>query len=86
MLTGPLEIDYKFFFKIPPSYSKKKQQQLLDGKLFHTKTPDCTNIQKFFEDCLKGIVIRDDKQVTKSCSEKIYSNKNSVVIKIIEIC
>jgi Holliday junction resolvase RusA-like endonuclease len=44
--------------------------------------PDTTNYQKLYEDCLIGIVIDDDAGVTRIISEKKYSEKPGVLIKL----
>lgn len=62
---------FSFQFKIPKSISEKKLDLIYDGLLFPTRS-DCTNLQKLYEDCLKGIVIKDDRKVVKIFSRKIY--------------
>lgn len=70
-----------FTFPIPKSYSKKKIRQIHNGELFPTKS-DCTNLQKLYEDCLKKIVINDDRQVINVTSIKRFGDKGNVFIKI----
>jgi Holliday junction resolvase RusA-like endonuclease len=82
LLSCPLRIAYDFYFTVPKSASKKQREKMLNEEIYYTKTPDCTNVQKFFEDCLKGIVIEDDRYVVESTSKKHYANKCSVIIKI----
>jgi Holliday junction resolvase RusA-like endonuclease len=77
-------INFQFYFKIPKSFSKKKMALARDGYLFPTRS-DCTNLQKLYEDCLKGIVIKDDRTVVKVHSEKFYKEKDSVVIRVFTI-
>jgi len=74
-------IELLFRFKIPVSASKKKRAQMLAGDIIPTRS-DCTNMQKLYEDCLKKIVIDDDRKVAKISSEKIYAEKEGVVINI----
>lgn len=78
-ITDYVVIKLQFLFEIPKSYSKKKRQLALDHKIFPTKK-DCTNMQKLYEDCLKGIVISDDRNVVKIFSEKEYSEKEGINI------
>lgn len=83
---GPLLDDYfviflKYVFRMPFSATKKKKAEMLAGRIRPTRS-DCTNLQKLYEDCLKGIVIKDDRYVAKIISEKIYGEKDSVNIKI----
>lgn len=67
-----ITLHFTFLFKIPASYSKKKRQQIEIGELFPTRL-DCTNMQKLYEDCLKGIVIKDDRKVYQISSTKLFT-------------
>lgn len=74
-IPGPVEVHFKFGFK-----SKKPSE-------YHTKKPDCTNMQKLAEDCLNKIVIEDDRQVFKISAEKYYAADDHIHIVIVEhIC
>lgn len=81
MITLPVEISMQFIFEPPKSASKRKQKDMLAGKLIPL-SKDCTNMQKFFEDCLKKIVIDDDRFVAKISSQKLYGLCNKVIIKL----
>jgi Holliday junction resolvase RusA-like endonuclease len=74
-------LKFTFIFKIPKSYSKKKIELIKQGLLIPTRA-DCTNLQKFYEDCLKNIIIDDDRNVAKIFSEKIYGEKEEIIIKV----
>jgi Holliday junction resolvase RusA-like endonuclease len=74
-------LEFTFTFPLPPSASKKKRAQMLAGEIIPTKC-DCTNLQKLYEDCLKKIVIDDDRKVAKIFSEKLYGEKEGVKINI----
>lgn len=78
-ITDYVIVHLKFFFAIPKSFSKKKRALALSHKIFPTKS-DCTNLQKLYEDCLKGIVIEDDRNVIKISSEKLYAESDLVYI------
>ena len=71
-----------FYMPIPKGLSQKKIEAILRGDVRHIKKPDCTNLQKLIEDCLKGIVLKDDGQVECVCSVKQYSNDPRTVITI----
>jgi Holliday junction resolvase RusA-like endonuclease len=43
---------------------------------------DATNCQKFYEDCIKDILIEDDRYIAKISSEKIYGEQGKVLINI----
>lgn len=78
----PVKITYFFYLPIPESFSERKKRKILAERLPHTKKPDTTNLQKFCEDTLKGIVIRDDSLVVKIAAEKMYSENPRTEIQI----
>lgn len=75
---GPVFLEMYFFMPIPKSFSHKKREALLKGH--YIKKPDTTNLQKFAEDCLTGIVYVDDAQVCQVFSKKVYSENPKTVI------
>lgn len=83
-ITEYTTIQFKFVFKPPASSSKKKRLEMLLGKIIPTKC-DCTNLQKLYEDCLKGIVIDDDRKVAKIFSEKVYGEKEGIFIRVLTL-
>jgi len=72
-------ITFYYAFAPPASASLKKRCKMLSGEIRPTKC-DCTNLQKLYEDCLKGIVIKDDRQVCMVSSYKYYEEKAHVDI------
>jgi Holliday junction resolvase RusA-like endonuclease len=74
-----VSVHFFFAFEPPPSTPLKKRIQMLSGEIRPTKC-DCTNLQKLYEDCLKGIVIKDDRQVCVVSSSKCYEEKAHVDI------
>ena len=74
---------FEFYMPIAKSISRKKFLDYADGKVKHTKKPDTTNLVKFAEDCLKGIVIEDDNLVYATFATKIYSVAPRTVIKVL---
>lgn len=83
-LTDFTLLHFTFYFKIPKSFTKKKVSSVTQGRLFPTRS-DCTNLQKLYEDCLKGIIIDDDRKVIKITSEKYYGPRGGVSIKVMTI-
>lgn len=77
-----VKIEYEFLFEPPTSISKKKRLEMISGKIFHTKKIDVTNMVKFQEDTLKGVVIVDDCQVVEMTAIKRYAEKCSIIIRI----
>jgi Holliday junction resolvase RusA-like endonuclease len=79
LIAEPVCIRMAFVFTPPKSAAGLKRQMMLDGFIIPTKC-DCTNLQKLYEDCLKGIVIKDDRQVAMILSEKCYEEEARVTI------
>lgn len=84
-ITGPVSLWFMFCFEPVKSTSKKSREKMLKGETFHVKKPDCSNLIKFAEDCLKGIVIRDDSQVVYVSGRKVYSEKSETRIIVIPL-
>lgn len=86
LYNGPLfdeymVLEFEFRVALPASASKKKKMLMLEGEIVPTKC-DCTNYQKFYEDCLKKIVLTDDRLVAKISSRKLYAEKECIIISI----
>lgn len=84
-VSGCVQIDFSFFFPVPKSVSSIRKKEMLAHHLLPGVKPDTTNLQKFYEDCLKEIVIADDKWVTDTRSRKRYSLYPRVVIRVISM-
>lgn len=85
LILGPVHLDFTFYFPIPKSTSYVKRRQMLAHIILPEVKPDTTNLQKFYEDCLKGIVIGDDKNATDTSARKRYSDKPRVLIRVISL-
>lgn len=73
-----LRLTFFFFLPLP-----KKERNKYDYMPCHTRKPDCTNLQKFMEDALKGIVFKDDSQVISVESHKYWTDKEEGMTKVI---
>lgn len=73
------------YFPIPESWSKKKKQDALDGKI-HPRKPDWDNIGKIISDGLNAVAYADDAEVYLCTVEKRYSETPGVhvLIEIVE--
>jgi len=78
----PLKLTLKVYRSIPKSWSKKKKEQALSGKIRPTTRPDNTNYQKIIEDGMTSILYRDDSQIVCNVTEKYYSDNPRVEVKI----
>ncbi|MDE1970992.1 MAG: RusA family crossover junction endodeoxyribonuclease [Patescibacteria group bacterium] len=77
----PVKVHFEFYFSMPKHFSKKKQKDALDD-IIRPLRKDCTNLQKFTEDCLKGIVIKDDDLVCEISSKKFYREIPGIYITV----
>jgi Holliday junction resolvase RusA-like endonuclease len=82
LLTCRVLVAIQFRFPIPKSASKGKKQAMLKGDIIPTKR-DTSNCFKLYEDCLKKIVIEDDRNVEFICARKFYAERASVLIKVV---
>jgi len=83
-IPGYVVVDFVFYFPIPISTSAKKKALMLAGEILPTSC-DCTNLQKFYEDCIKDILISDDRNVAQISSKKLYGDKAKVLIKVFSL-
>lgn len=80
-IMGHVCLDLIFFVPIPQKISRAKYRQMVDRLILPT-TPDTTNMQKLYEDCLQGTVIDNDRYVSEIHSRRFYSEKPGVTIRI----
>lgn len=73
------------YYSIPKSISKKKREEMLQGKIRPVKKPDIDNIVKSILDSLNKIAYDDDSQVVKCDIEKFYDENPRVEVEIEEI-
>lgn len=81
----PLRVTYKFGFKPPKSWSKKKTQQALNHSIYPTNTNngDWDNLVKCTQDRLMDAqLIEDDRYIVKGSASKEYSSNPYVEITI----
>jgi Holliday junction resolvase RusA-like endonuclease len=87
LYKGPLielavNVDLRFYMPIPVNTSKKKRELMLLGLLRPTSTPDRTNMAKLYEDCLQGIVIKNDSQIVGGNISKFYDENPRIEITV----
>lgn len=81
----PLRAIIRAFFPIPKSASKKKQEQMRDLRILHTKKPDADNVIKAVLDALNGVAYYDDSQVAEVMISKAYAEQPKVTIELYEV-
>lgn len=78
-LEGPLRISVTAIFKMPASWSKKKQAEMMWKP--HTAKPDLSNIIKHLEDGLNRIAWVDDSQIAQyGDSRKVWSDREETIL------
>ena len=85
LLEGPLEAEIIGTFPVPTSVSNKQKNLMLEGKVQHTKKPDCDNMAKIVLDALNEVAFHDDSQIVDLHIKKQYGESPNVQITIKEI-
>jgi len=89
LINAPINIDIKFEFKIPKSYTTNKRKELESIGFYHTNKPDIDNIIKSYLDILvSSNILSDDSIVSKISAVKKYNpdiSKDIVTIIITHI-
>ena len=71
---GPLEVNFKFEFKLPERPAGKKKGDPYDKKV------DLDNLQKFMLDAMTGIFYGDDSIVCSLSATKVYGDVNATTV------
>jgi Holliday junction resolvase RusA-like endonuclease len=92
-LTGPLRLSVSFSLPIPPSWTKRKQNQALLNQVLPIGKPDVDNLAKAvmdaINDCIdaekRPLIWKDDCQVVTLIAAKRYGATSFVTVAIEEI-
>lgn len=71
-IKGACYVDMDIRLMVPVSWSEKRRNQALEGRVFPTKKPDLDNILKAVFDAINGIVWEDDVQAVYVQAVKRY--------------
>lgn len=82
ILDEALAIDFIFVLPIPKSASKKMRHLMRTREVHPTIRKDRSNMLKFAEDVLKGVVIRDDCLIVDGRTMKIYGEEPMTIVRI----
>ena len=77
-----LNMMVKTFRSIPKSFSKKKHEEALAGKIRPTTKPDLSNYVKGIEDGLNGILWKDDSLIVSESCHKFYSDQPRIELTV----
>lgn len=84
-LDGPLYVEIDIVIQIPASWSKKKREMAVAGRIGATKKPDASNILKAVEDGMNGVVFVDDSQIVDGRQRKRYGETPGVSVEVVEL-
>ncbi len=85
LIECAVEMDLYFGLPIPKSTPKRLRPLMIDGTLVPNKKPDFDNLAYLVTNALKGIVYRDDSQVTDCHIKKRYDENPKTIIKVIPL-
>lgn len=71
----PLGLRVHVYRSIPKSFSKKKHEDAILGKIRPITKPDCTNYIKGIEDAISGVLWKDDSLIVDDVCRKFYSDQ-----------
>ena len=85
LIDEPIEVECRFYFAPPKSYTKTKLKQITSKQMLYTKKPDVDNLFKGVTDALNGVIYNDDSQIVKATMYKEYSDEDRIVVEIREV-
>jgi len=85
MIEGPVNVIFRMHIVPPDSWSQKKKNDALSGKIYPTVKPDVDNVLKLICDACNGIVWKDDKQACDGGFSKRYAPIAETIVMISEI-
>ena len=85
LLDGAVKLTVRAYIPIPRSWSLRKTNLAVEGKLRPTTKPDVDNIGKMISDALNHIAYRDDSQIVESRISKWYSTQPRTEVTIEEV-
>jgi len=72
LFTDPVQVELRVELPIPKSFSKRKRNEALLGRVLPGVRPDLSNILKLAEDACSGVVFADDALVCAHTTLKRY--------------
>ena len=79
-----IKINIIAYFEVP-KVSKRKEAEMLAGKIRPTKKPDIDNITKIILDALNKFAYKDDAQIVEAEIIKKYARTPKVLVRIEEL-
>ena len=85
MLQNNIFLELKIFRSIPKAFSKKKRQEIREGKLYPVTKPDTDNYVKTVLDAANEIAFKDDSAVIGILARKYYSDIPRIEVALFEV-
>lgn len=82
LLDGPLIVTIDVIKDIPKSYSVKRRQAAIEGKIRPTSKPDNTNYAKGIEDALNKVIWNDDSSIVTLVVRKWYGERPRTIVHV----
>lgn len=82
LLDGPLIVTIDVIKDIPKSYSAKRRQAAIEGKIRPTSKPDNTNYAKGIEDALNKVIWNDDSSIVTLVVRKWYGERPRTIVHV----
>lgn len=79
-LEEALAVQIDYIYVPPKSWSKKKKEAAMGA--MKISTPDLSNLVKFTEDALNGVLWEDDKQIVALKASKCYGECEKTILKV----
>jgi len=75
ILDTAIFVRFVFHIGIPKSWTKRQKHLAQTGLLLPISKPDASNLAKFYEDCMKGIIYSDDSRIVWVSPIKKYDDE-----------
>ena len=82
---GAISVKIQVTRRVPKSWSRKKQQDAINGMIHPITKPDLSNYIKSIEDALNGVLWEDDNATVQLISSKKYGKAGRVVVELDEM-
>lgn len=85
LYKGAVRVDFFFEMPVPATMSRKLKDKIAKGeKVWHSKRPDRSNLEKFYADTLIGSVLHDDNIIVCGETQKYYARGKPKIIIIVQ--
>lgn len=74
-IDDALFVHFVFHMPVPKSWTIRQKNMALDGRLQPIGKPDASNLAKFYEDCMKGVIYTDDARIIWVTPIKEYDDE-----------